>query len=295
MAGRVNVLGRHLAAGKHEQLMGFDGDNRLGVNDLFNTVAGKVVLVTGGSIGIGRYIAEGFVRNGATVYICSRKRPACDITAAELTALGPGKAISMPGDMSTEAGVLAVADAIKAAEPKLHVLVNNAGSTWGAPFDEYPDKAWSRIFDLNLRGVFNLTKYLAPALEAAAVDGDPARVINISSVAGSIPTGADNRVSAYAYAPSKAALNHLTLGLVRVLGDRGITVNAIAPGLFPTKMNAHIVGNDAAMDMAAGACALGRVGVPGDMAGTALFLASRAGSFVTGAIIPVSGGIVGLG
>ena len=245
-------------------------------------VRGKVVLVTGGSRGIGEMIAEGFVDAGAKVYVSSRKAQACEEVAAALSK--KGTCIALPGDCGTDAGCRAVADALAAREPALHVLVNNAGANWGAPFEQYPDSAFDKVFALNVKGVFHLTRACMPLLEAASRPGDPARVINIGSIDGlQAPV-----LETYAYSSSKAAVHHLT----RVLAHRfapKVTVNAVAPGPFESKMMHETL--EKFRDVIVGGCPMGRIGEPEDMAGVAIFLASKAGAYVTGAVIPVDGGI----
>ena len=252
------------------------------MQDLFS-VAGKVVLVTGGSRGIGLMIARGFVEGGARVYVSSRKKDACDAVAAELSKAG--SCIALPGDLSSEAGVNALAAALAAREPALHVLVNNAGANWGAPMAEYPDTAWDKVLATNLKSPFFLTRSCLPLLEKAASAADPARVINIGSIDGIKPP----ILETYAYSASKAALHHMTRVLARQLAPRHITVNAVAPGPFESKMMAATL--ERFRDAIVGTCPLGRIGEPGDMAGITIYLASRAGSYVTGAVIPVDGGI----
>jgi NAD(P)-dependent dehydrogenase (short-subunit alcohol dehydrogenase family) len=252
------------------------------MKDLFS-VAGKVVLVTGGSRGIGRMIAHGFVANGATVYVASRKKADCEEVVAELSGLG--RIVALEANLSTEAGCNALADAIAAREPALHVLVNNAGANWGAPLAEYPDSAWDKVLALNVKGVFHLTRACLPLLEKAARPGDPARVINIGSIDGlKAPL-----LETYAYSASKAAVHHLSRVLAMRLAGQNITVNAVAPGPFESKMMAATL--DRFRDAIVSSCPLGRLGEPEDMAGVALFLASRAGAYVTGTVIPVDGGI----
>jgi len=251
------------------------------MQDLFS-VAGKTALVTGGSRGIGLMIARGFVEAGARVYISSRKAEVCDRVAAELA--GAGTCMSLPADLSTEAGARALADALAAREEKLDVLVNNAGANWGAPLAEYPDSAWDKVLALNVKSVFHLSRLLLPLLEQAARPGDPARIINIGSIDGlHVPV-----LETYAYSASKAAVHHLTRVLARRLAPR-ITVNAVAPGPFESKMMAETL--QRFRDAIVGSCPLGRIGEPEDMAGVAIYLASRAGAYVTGAVIPVDGGI----
>jgi NAD(P)-dependent dehydrogenase (short-subunit alcohol dehydrogenase family) len=252
------------------------------VKNLFD-IEGKVALITGGSSGIGSMIARGYVEAGARVYISSRKQEACDEVAALLSKVGT--CIALPADLSTEAEAKRLAGEIAERESGLHILVNNAGANWGAPFAEYPDSAWDKVLALNVKAVFHLTRALADRLEAAAAPGDPARVINIGSIDGiQVPS-----LETYAYSASKAAVHHLTRGLAKQLASRGITVNAIAPGPFESKMMAATL--DRFRDSIAAGCPLGRIGEPEDMAGVAIYLASRAGAYVTGAVIPVDGGM----
>jgi NAD(P)-dependent dehydrogenase (short-subunit alcohol dehydrogenase family) len=252
------------------------------VRDLFS-IAGKVAVVTGGSRGIGLMIAQGFVEHGAKVYISSRKREVCDRVAAQLSE--HGTCISVPADLSTEAGARQLADAIAAREPALHILVNNAGANWGAPLAEYPDSAWDKVLALNVKSVFHLTRLLLPLLEKAVRPGDPARVINIGSIDGiRVPL-----LETYAYSASKAAVHHLTRVLAQQLAPRRITVNAIAPGPFESKMMAETLQRFG--DAIVASCPMGRIGEPEDMAGAAIYLASRAGAYLTGAVVPVDGGL----
>jgi NAD(P)-dependent dehydrogenase (short-subunit alcohol dehydrogenase family) len=251
------------------------------VADLFS-VAGKVTLVTGGSRGIGLMIARGFVEAGATVYISSRKAEVCEEVAAELSA--SGRCAALPADLSTEDGCRQLADRLAEIEDRLDVLVNNAGATWGAPLSEYDEAAWERVLALNVKGVFHLTRFVQPLLEAAGTAEEPARVINIGSIDGiHVPV-----LETYAYSASKAAVHQLTRHLARRLAP-AVTVNAIAPGPFESKMMAATL--EAFGEQIAAAAPLRRIGRPDDMAGTAIFLASRAGAYLTGAVIPVDGGI----
>ncbi len=246
-------------------------------------VGAKTVVVTGGGQGIGRMIAEGFVRAGARTIIASRKLEVCEATAAELSAFGRCEALA--ADLSHTEGALAFAAAVRERAPALHVLVNNAGATWGATFDDYPDHAWTRCMELNVHAVFTLTRALRPALAAAASADDPARVINIGSVDGLHVPIFEN----YAYGASKAALHHLTASLAKTLAPDAITVNAVAPGPFESKMMRETLARHG--DTLTAQVPLARIGHPDDMAGIALFLASRAGSYLTGALIPVDGGL----
>lgn len=252
------------------------------MKDLFS-VAGKVALVTGGSRGIGFMIARGFVEAGAKVYISARKADACQAAAAELSK--QGECIALPADVSTEAGARALSEAIATREPALHVLVNNAGANWGAPLAEFPDEAWDKVLALNVKSIFHLTRALLPQLEKAASAEDPARVINIGSIDGlQVPD-----LDTFAYSASKAAVHHLTRVLAKKLAPRRITVNAVAPGPFESKMMAQTLRNFGKLIVEG--CPLKRIGEPEDMAGVAIYLASRAGAYVTGAVIPVDGGI----
>jgi NAD(P)-dependent dehydrogenase (short-subunit alcohol dehydrogenase family) len=252
------------------------------MSDLFS-VSGKVVLVTGGSRGIGLMIARGFVEGGAKVYVSSRKAAVCDEVAAELSKAGT--CVSLPADVGSEAACIALAAQVAEREHELHVLVNNAGANWGAPLADYPADAWDKVLDLNVKSPFYLTRACLSLLDAAASADDPARVINIGSIDGiQVPM-----METYAYSTSKAALHHLTRHLARHLGRRQITVNAIAPGPFESKMMAETLRTFG--DSIAASSPLGRIGRPDDMAGAAIFLASRAGAYVTGAVIPVDGGI----
>jgi NAD(P)-dependent dehydrogenase (short-subunit alcohol dehydrogenase family) len=252
------------------------------VKDLFS-IEGKVALVTGGSRGIGQMIARGYAEHGARVYVSSRDADACAKVAAELSKVGTCAAI--PGDLSEPAEVKRVAGELGAREPALHILVNNAGANWGAPLEEYPDSAWDKVLALNVKSVFHLTVALLPQLAAAATPEDPARVINIGSIDGfQVPL-----LDTYAYSASKAAVHHLTRVLARKLAARDITVNAVAPGPFESKMMAATL--EKFRDSLVKTIPRKRIGEPEDMAGIAIYLASRAGAYLTGAVIPVDGGI----
>jgi NAD(P)-dependent dehydrogenase (short-subunit alcohol dehydrogenase family) len=252
------------------------------VKDLFS-IAGKVALVTGGSRGIGFMIARGFVEAGARVYISARKADACEAAAAELSK--HGVCIALPADLSTEAAARRLAEQLAAREPALHILVNNAGANWGAPLAEFPDEAWDKVLALNVKAIFHLTRALLPQLEKAASSEDPARVINIGSIDGlSVPD-----LDTFAYSASKAAVHHMTRVLAKKLAPKRITVNAVAPGPFESKMMAQTLKSFGKLIIES--CPLKRIGEPEDMAGVAIYLASRAGAYVTGAVIPVDGGL----
>ncbi len=253
------------------------------IEKLFS-VKDKVALVTGGSRGIGLMIAEGLVSAGVKVYISSRKAEVCEAEAERLNKLG--ECIALPADLSSEQGARALADAIIERESKLPILVNNAGATWGAPFHEFPDKAWDRVLNLNLRAPFHLSKFLHPLLKEAGSQEDPARIINVGSVAGF----QSNSIAAYSYGPSKAAIHHLTKILASEMAQDKITVNCIAPGPFPSKMTEFALGNDSTRKMMESQVPLKRLGTPEDAAGLTIYLCSRAGAYMTGNVIPLDGG-----
>lgn len=244
---------------------------------------GKVALVTGGTRGIGLMVARGLLQAGAKVYVSSRKAAAGDEAVAELAQYG--QITSLPADVSREPECVRLAAELGARESGLHVLVNNAGATWGAALEDFPVSGWDKVLDLNLKAPFFLSRACLPLLTAVATADDPARIINIGSIDGlrvpELPT--------YSYSSSKAAVHHLTRVLAKELGPRQVTVNAIAPGPFPSKMMAATLAEFG--EEIAATSPLGRIGRDDDMAGAAVFLASRAGSYVTGAVLPVDGGI----
>jgi NAD(P)-dependent dehydrogenase (short-subunit alcohol dehydrogenase family) len=253
------------------------------VKDLFD-VAGRHVLVTGGTKGIGEMIARGFHDAGATVYVSSRTAEDCEALATELGE----RAVAVPADASSHEGCQQLAADLRAHTSRLDVLVNNAGATWGAPLEEYPDHAWDKVLALNLKAPFHLTVAVLPLLREAADPDHPARVINIGSVDGMhVPMW-----ESYAYSASKAGVHQLTRHVAQRLASEHITVNAIAPGIFPSRMTRFAFEEGA--DELAAAAPLGRVGRPEDAAGAAIFLASRASSWVTGVVLPVDGGYVTL-
>ncbi len=250
--------------------------------DLFD-LTGKVAVVTGGTRGIGLMMARGLLQAGASVYVSSRKAEAGEAAVAQLSAYG--RAVSVPANLATEEECVRLAAEVGRSEEQVHVLVNNAGATWGAALAEFPASAWDKVLDLNLKTPFFLTRAFLPLLEAAGTADDPARVINVGSIDGlRVP-----ELHTYSYAASKAGLHQLTRVLARELGPRHITVNAVAPGPFESKMMAATLAEHA--EQIAASSPLGRIGRPDDMAGVAVFLSGRGAAYVTGAVIPVDGGI----
>lgn len=246
------------------------------------SLAGRCALVTGGSRGIGRMIAEGLLRQGARVYISARKAEACNETAKELSAIGP--CVSLPADVSTTAGIAELLAAYEGHETSLDILVNNAGAAWGAPFDDFPESGWDKVMDLNVKAPFFLTQALKPLLLQGAKGGHLAKVINIASIDGL----SLNPMETYSYHASKAGVVHLTKRMAVKLAPEGIVVSAIAPGAFASNMNKEA--RDHA-DEIKGHIPSGRIGEPEDMAGAAIYLASRAGDYVVGTTLTVDGGV----
>lgn len=270
-------------------------------HDLFS-VRGKTAVVTGGSRGVGFMIAKGLVEAGAQVVISARKAEACHEAAVELNELAeraatdagpdvaPGSCVAIPADLSTDAGTQLLAAGVRERFDELNLLVNNAGVSWGAPVEEFPEIGWDKVLNTNVRGIFTLTVALLPELRTAARPEDPARVVNIGSIDGLRVPSMDN----YSYSASKAAVHMLTRHLAKRLAGDGITVNAIAPGPFPSKMTSFFLGTSEQQEMVGKMVPLGRVGQADDIAGTTIFLASRAGAYLTGTVIPLDGGITGL-
>ncbi|WP_299483526.1 SDR family NAD(P)-dependent oxidoreductase [uncultured Roseibium sp.] len=251
-------------------------------------LSGKTALVTGGATGIGRMAAEGLVAAGARVFIASRKEEACRSAASELNAAGySGSAEGFGGDVASEEGIDALVADVSARTGQLDILMNNAGTSWGMTLGDFPYFAWERVMQLNVTGLFHLTQSLLPLLEAAASDDDPARVVNVGSVMGETPHGD----RAYSYAASKAAVHHLTRILAKELAEKRVTVNALAPGPFISKMTAFATADEDVRGRVGAQVPLGRVGRPEDISAALQFLCGRGGSYVTGAILPISGGI----
>ncbi|MBZ6210051.1 SDR family oxidoreductase [Streptomyces olivaceus] len=250
--------------------------------DLFD-LRGKNALVTGGTRGIGMMIARGLLQAGARVVVSSRKADACTEAQRQLSEFGDVQAF--PADLSKYDECRRLADLVKADSERLDILVNNAGAMWREPLETFPDEAWGSVLDLNLKSPFWLVQALLPALRRAGTADDPARVINIGSIAALHVADSPN----YSYASSKAGLHQLTRVLARELGPQHVTVNAVAPGPFPSQMMASTL--DAIGDTIAAKAPLRRLGRDDDMAGVAVFLAGRAGAYLTGTVIPVDGGI----
>lgn len=264
------------------------------VKHLFS-IEGKTALVTGGSRGIGEMIAAGFLKNGARVYISSRKADVCDATAKRLKEQFGGECISLPADLSSLDGVAALADAFAGHENRLDILINNAGASWGAPMEEFPEFGWDKVMDTNVKGIFFLVQKLLPLLRESASAEAPARIINIGSIDGILTPPFQN----FSYGPSKAAVHHLTRVQAAHLIKEHIIVNAIAPGPFPTWMLSTGVGfggktegEGVDWDAVGKSNPSGRVGSPEDVVGLSLFLCSRAGEYVVGQIIALDGGAV---
>ncbi|MBN8990116.1 MAG: SDR family oxidoreductase [Rhizobiales bacterium] len=256
------------------------------MQELFN-VQGKIALVTGGSRGIGEMIARAYVENGVKVYITARKADACDALARELSAIG--ECISLPADISRMDEIDRLASELQKRESRLDILVNNAGSSWGADFATFPESGWDKVMDLNVKSPFFMTQRVLKLLEAAGSENNYARVINIGSIEGM----RTSHLEAYSYAASKAAVLHVTRMMAKYLAKKHITVNAIAPGYFPSKMTDAIPEADSAVIQ--DHTPMRRWGHPEDMAGVAIYLASKASGFVCGAVIPVDGGLATTG
>lgn len=259
------------------------------MKNLFD-VAGKVAVITGGSRGIGAMMAKGLLENGARVYITARKE--AELKAAEEALSELGDCIAIRSDLSSYEGVVAFADEVKNHESKIDILINNAGASWGASFDDFTEAAWDKVMDLNVKSLFFLTQQLAPALRAAATNDDPARVINIASINGFTHPG----MQTYSYSSSKAAVVHLTKHLAVDLAADNINVNGIAPGFFPSKMTAIFVNDEKISAGLAEAIPRGRMGDAEDAAGAAIYLSSRASAWMTGHTLVLDGGqIAGAG
>jgi NAD(P)-dependent dehydrogenase (short-subunit alcohol dehydrogenase family) len=254
------------------------------IETLFS-MTGKVCVVTGGSRGLGEHMAQAFLEAGAArVYITARKADACEAAAKELSRFG--ECVALAGDVGTSEGISELVRAVSSREKHLDVLVNNAGTAWGAPFGEFPEKGWDKVMDLNAKSPFFLTQALTPLLKKSATAENTACVINIGSIAGIVGRGLDS----FSYAASKAALHQLTRILATELAPVHIRVNAIAPGRFHSKMTEYVSNDQAAYEREIAGIPLHRWGKAPDIAGVALMLASKAGAFITGQIIAVDGG-----
>ena len=254
------------------------------ISSLFG-LEGRRAVVTGGSRGIGRMITEGLLDAGCEVIISARKADQVRAAAEEMTA--KGTCIAVSADLSQDDGIAHLAATVEQRWDALDILVNNAGASWGEPLDEFSTKGWEKVMNVNVRGVFFLTQRLLPLLRRAAAPAHPARVINIGSVNGLTPPD----MSTFSYSASKAAVHMLTRHLAKELVGEHITVNAVAPGPFDSQMMAFVLNDPTSRAQIADSIPLGRIGRPDDMAGVAIYLASAAGSFVTGAVVPVGGGL----
>lgn len=252
---------------------------------------GKTALVTGGATGIGKMIATTLVEAGCKVMIASRKGEDCEKVAADLNQWAKvqsaaGSAIGFAGNVAHEEGVLDLVKKVNQHTDHLDILINNAGTSWGAPLETFPYSAWSRVLDLNVTGLFHLTQQLLPLLEKAATSKSPARVVNLGSVMGTIPMGD----GAYSYSASKAAVHQLTRILAKELAHKAITINAFAPGPFASNMTAHATNTEEKAEAVGKSVPLGRLGHPDDIAAATLYLCGAGGAYITGAILPIDGG-----
>jgi len=256
------------------------------LNSLFS-LEGKTALVTGGATGIGRMMAEAMVVAGAKVMIASRKGDACEAVADELNKLNAsGRAIGFAGDLSSAEGVAELVKQVESRTDKLHILANNAGATWGEEFGKFPRAAWDKVMGVNVTSIFELTRDLTTMLERGATDDDPSRVINTASVMGIVPIAEGT----YSYSVSKAAVIHLTKILANEFTKRRITVNAFAPGPFPSRMTAFATATEKGAADTGAMNPMGRIGRAEDIAAATLFLCGYGGSYVTGTVLPLDGG-----
>ncbi|MEO9598936.1 glucose 1-dehydrogenase [Parasphingorhabdus sp.] len=255
------------------------------MTNLFD-VQGKVAVVTGGSSGIGAMMAQGLIENGAKVYITARKEERLMAKAAELSELG--ECIAIPADLSRVEGIEALVAAVSEREAKIDILINNAGANWSAPVEDFPEAGWDKVMDINIKSIFFATQKFLPLLKASGNADDPARVINIASINGIRNSG----MPTYAYTASKSGVINLTEHLATDLASHNINVNAIAPGFFPSNMTKQIVENDGMTKMAISQIPRDRMGAPEDIAGTALFLCSRASAWMIGQALVLDGGMI---
>ncbi|KAK9781213.1 hypothetical protein SCAR479_05034 [Seiridium cardinale] len=268
----------------------------LTVSNLFG-FKDHVVLVTGGATGLGEMAAQAFVQNGARVIIASRKKAELEKTAARLNGLGPGKCEYVVADLKDKAGCDALCAEVRTKTDRLTVLINNSGATWGAPYDDFPESGWDKIMALNVKSIYYVTVGLHSLLTKGATADAPNRVINIASNAGlmTIDVTSDSEgglaapgTGAFSYGPSKAAVIHLSKIQASKLMQEHITVNAICPGVFPSRMANF--GLQQAMKSILSQQPSGRIGKPEDFAGLVLFLASRGAAHITGNAIGIDGG-----
>jgi NAD(P)-dependent dehydrogenase (short-subunit alcohol dehydrogenase family) len=258
------------------------------ISDNLFSLKGKTALVTGGSTGIGFMATVGLVSAGAKVFIVSRRLENCQSAATELNNFGfEGEVIPFGGDLSSEAGINAITDEVYSKNSELHILINNAGRTWGSDLGSFPYGAWAKVLNLNVSAIFDLTQKLVPLLARSAKSDFPSRVVNIGSVMGEVPMGD----GAYSYAASKSAVHHITRILAKELAERNITVNALSPGPFQSNMTDFAIGDSKGAIRVSKRVPLKRIGNTDDIAASVQFLCGKGGSYVTGAILPISGGI----
>lgn len=257
----------------------------MSMTSLFD-VSGKIAVVTGGSSGIGAMMARGLLENGVKVYITARKADRLQAKAEELSEFG--ECIAIPSDLSNVEGIESFAAEVAKHESKIDILINNAGTNWFAPIESFPEKGWDKVMDINIKSIFFATQKFLPLLKAAGTQDGPARVVNIASINGIRNSG----MQSYAYSASKSGVLHLTEHLATDLAPYHVNVNAIAPGLFPSDMTKELVENDEMTKMALKQIPRGRLGEPGDIAGTALYLCSPASSWMTGQAIVLDGGMI---
>ena len=256
-------------------------------NNLFS-LKGKTALVTGGSTGLGLMVTAGLVSAGAKVFIVSRKLENCQKAAKELNNYDyEGEVIPFSGDLSTEKGINTISDEMNSKNSELHILINNSGRTWGSDFSNFPYDGWAKVLNLNVSAIFYLTQKLVPLLAASSKSEFPSRVVNIGSVMGEVPMGD----GAYSYAASKSAVHHITRILAKELAERNITVNALSPGPFQSNMTDFAIGDSKGTTRVSKRVPLNRIGQTDDIAAAIQFLCGKGGSYVTGAILPISGGI----
>lgn len=264
------------------------GKHQLDASSLFD-LSNRGALVTGGSRGIGRMIAETLVRAGADVVITARPSDDLTRTANELATIG--RCVAIAADLTDRAGIDRLADEVMQRHPSLHLVVNNAGAARSAPLGSVPAEDFDDVLSTNVTAPFLLTQALLPALRADATPADPARVIMVGSVHGILAPMIDN----WAYSASKAAIHHLARHLAVHLAPDHVTVNVVAPGAFETRMTEPYFGDDVGRAAVTDRVPVGRLGSASDIAGAILHLAGPAGAYITGSVLPIDGGLTSRG